>query len=167
MVGLGGRKWSTGSRARLSEQRCAPLFFAPVFSASVASPVLFPPLTPQSLIGKLIFEYCTHHGYWDTAALVARDALCGAAGVSEAQRAEQAGLQRISELIRRGALDEALALCEQLQPGIFALRPDIHFRLLAQKLAGMVGGAGGRTGGGGMVLTVCLGGVVVMDHCVY
>ncbi|KAK2080452.1 hypothetical protein QBZ16_000305 [Prototheca wickerhamii] len=93
----------------------------------------------QSLIGKLIFEYCTHHGYWDTAALVARDALCGAAGVSEAQRAEQAGLQRISELIRRGALDEALALCEQLQPGIFALRPDIHFRLLAQKLAGMIG----------------------------
>ena len=166
MVGLGAwqvESWESSPPVRAEVRNP----FSCTFSSSLTSPALFPPLTPQSLIGKLIFEYCTHHGYWDTAALVARDALCGAAGVSEAQRAEQAGLQRISELIRRGALDEALALCEQLQPGIFALRPDIHFRLLAQKLAGMVGGAGERTGGGRDGVERAFGGYVVTDHCKY
>lgn len=35
------------------------------------------------MTGELVFGYLQHHGYWDTAAAVARDVLGGAAAVSQ------------------------------------------------------------------------------------
>lgn len=106
------------------------------------SPSLFhpPPLhqTPGNVVGRLVFNYCTHHGLWDTASLVARDVLAGAVAVSEAQRAEQAGLRRLAAHVRAGDVDAALEESEALGPGVLAARPGIRFRLLAQKLAELV-----------------------------
>ncbi|KAL6782095.1 hypothetical protein ACKKBF_B10635 [Auxenochlorella protothecoides x Auxenochlorella symbiontica] len=95
--------------------------------------------TPGNVVGRLVFNYCTHHGLWDTASLVARDVLAGAVAVSEAQRAEQAGLRRLAAHVRAGDVDAALEESEALGPGVLAARPGIRFRLLAQKLAELIG----------------------------
>ena len=39
-------------------------------------------------MGELVFGYLQHHGYWETAAAVARDVLGGAAIVSQADVAD-------------------------------------------------------------------------------
>ena len=46
-----------------------------------------------------------------------------------------------------GDLDAALALTQQLAPGLLAANPRIHFRLQCQKFAELVRQAGGQAGG--------------------
>jgi hypothetical protein len=47
--------------------------------------------------------------------------------------------QQIDERVQAGDIDAALALTEQVAPGLLAGNPHIHFRLQCQKFAEMVG----------------------------
>ncbi|KAI3427988.1 hypothetical protein D9Q98_006376 [Chlorella vulgaris] len=92
----------------------------------------------QNVTGELVFGYLQHHGYWDTAAAVARDVLGGAAAVSQQDVQNMQVRQQIDERVQAGDIDAALALTEQVAPGLLAGNPHIHFRLQCQKFAEMI-----------------------------
>ncbi|EFN58155.1 hypothetical protein CHLNCDRAFT_34313, partial [Chlorella variabilis] len=92
----------------------------------------------QNVIGELVFGYLQHHGHWDTAAAVARDVLGGSAAVRQQDVQDMQVRQQIGERVEAGDVDAALALTEQLAPGLLAASPRIHFRLQCQKFAEMI-----------------------------
>lgn len=51
--------------------------------------------------------------------------------------------QQVGERVAAGDIDAALALTQQLAPGLLAANPHMHFRLLCQKFAELVSGGGG------------------------
>lgn len=95
----------------------------------------------QNIVGHLIFQYLTHHGYWDSAAAVARDVLGGGAEIPASAKEESAALDVVGAALARGDAEEAAAVAERLAPGVLAANPRVSFALQCQKLCEMVRGA--------------------------
>lgn len=92
----------------------------------------------EDIVGRLIFNYLTHHGYWDSAEAVARDVLGGGAEIPASAREESAALGAIGTALARGDADEAADVAERLAPGVLLANPRVSFALQCQKLCEMV-----------------------------
>jgi hypothetical protein len=90
-------------------------------------------------MGEIVFNYLLHHSYFDTAAVVARDLLDGAAVVSPKDVEDVKHRRGVAEAVVAGRIDEAMAAAEALAPGVLAAHPNILFRLHCQKFIELVG----------------------------
>ncbi|BDA41395.1 Ran-binding protein 9 [Coccomyxa sp. Obi] len=91
-----------------------------------------------SVLAELIFDYLVHHSYFESAAVVARDLLDGAVGVSPKDRDEVRLRAGVAEAVIAGRIDEAMSDAERVAPGVLQAHPSILFRLHCQKFMELV-----------------------------
>ena len=92
----------------------------------------------QDVVGELVFHYLSHHGYWESAAAVARDVLGGKVDVSKSAQEESTNLNEVSLALGRGDVDAAIAISEKLAPGVLARYPRVGFALRCQKMCELI-----------------------------
>ena len=90
-------------------------------------------------LGHIIFSHLALHGYWGSAAAVARDMLGGSVVVAPSKVQEFEARLRVREAIVGGDMDAALAAAEAFQPGALAASPNLLQRVKCQKFVELVG----------------------------
>lgn len=85
----------------------------------------------RSASAQLVLDYLVHHGYKEAAV-----AFAASSGVEELTLAKKANMEKRRSIVRLvvdGAIDEALALIQELYSGLFEARPDVLFQLKCQR----------------------------------
>jgi hypothetical protein len=93
----------------------------------------------EDLPARLVLDYLVHHGCWEAAAAVARDALGGAAAAPAGARAEAAALRALGDALAAGDVAAAAEGAEALAPGVLAAHPRVAFALRCQRFVELVG----------------------------
>eukprot|EP00051_Salpingoeca_urceolata_P001624 m.42554 g.42554 ORF g.42554 m.42554 type:complete len:413 (+) comp11555_c0_seq3:227-1465(+) len=88
----------------------------------------------QSTLNQLVTSYLVHHGYSDTAAILAKS--------SRQELSESIGSitnrKRIRDFVTEGKLAEAIAAVQQHYPTLLEKQPDLLFRLECQRFVELV-----------------------------
>ena len=95
-------------------------------------------MSERDVYGELVFDYLDHHGYWETASLVAEDVLRGKTRVSQSSKEESKALYAVTDHVMAGEIDEAMVAAEELCPGVLEKNPGVHFALKCQKLCELI-----------------------------
>lgn len=96
-------------------------------------------LQGSTALSQMVFEHLKHSGYWRTA-----EALAGEVGgswvpVSSSDVQEQQAREQVSAAVRQGLIHEAMALAENLAPGVINAHPSVALQLELQAFIELVG----------------------------
>eukprot|EP00088_Acartia_fossae_P037946 TRINITY_DN3918_c0_g1_i15.p1 TRINITY_DN3918_c0_g1~~TRINITY_DN3918_c0_g1_i15.p1 ORF type:complete len:574 (-),score=151.05 TRINITY_DN3918_c0_g1_i15:508-2229(-) len=92
---------------------------------------------PQAVLRKMVSSYLVHHGYSQTAEAFARST---GEEISE-ELASMRNRQAIQRLVLQGKIGEAIALTQQLYPGLLRDNVELLFRLKVRQFIEMISGA--------------------------
>lgn len=91
----------------------------------------------QTVLQRIVSTYLVHHGYSQTAETFARST-----GQEIAEElASMRNRQHIQRLVLAGRIGEAIAMTQQLYPGLLRTNEELHFRLKVRQFIEMVSGA--------------------------
>lgn len=90
----------------------------------------------KCLLFRIVSDYLVHNGYY-----AAAEAFAKSTGIEiKEQIASMSNRQSIQNLILQGKISEAIALTQQLYPGVLDKNPNLLFRLKVRQFVEMVSG---------------------------